>query len=221
MNSEFIKLVQSLDPLFPVGGFTLSNGMETYVQNDVVRDEATLIRHLKSYIYILSYNELAFAALAYKGCDLKRLDMLCSAYRAPVELRTSSTKQCVRFLKLHTKLGDYERVNEYMKLTELGECEGHYSIAVGLFIRDLDIDIRESLNLYCYSIISSITNHAAKLVPLRQLDAQRALMTASEYIPKGVERALKADEDEIGASGAGFDLSSMRHESLYSRIYIS
>ncbi len=221
MKSEFIKLVQSLDPLFPIGGFTLSNGMETYVQNDAVRDEDTLVKHLRNYLYILSFNELAFARMAYSGYDIKRLDMLCSAYRAPSELRNGSVKQCMRFLKLHSELGGYPKVNEYLKLIQDEECEGHYSIAIGLFVKDLDIDISEALNLYCYSIISAMTNHAAKLVPLRQLDAQRALLTVSEDISKAVETALNVTEEELGASGTGFDLSSMRHEILYSRIYIS
>lgn len=221
MKNEFIKLVQSLDPLFPIGGFTLSNGMETYVQNNAVYDEKTLVKHLKSYLYILSFNELAFAALAYKGHDIKRLDMLCSAYRAPMELRNGSVKQCMRFLKLHSELGSYPKINEYLKLIWTGKCEGHYSIAMGLFIKDLGINLEESLELYCYNIISSMTNHAAKLVPLRQLDAQRALMTAAEGISRAVGTAVNVSEDELGASGTGFDLSSMRHERLYSRIYIS
>ena len=201
MKNEFIKLVQSLDPLFPIGGFTLSNGMETYVQNNSVYDEKTLVKHLKSYLYILSFNELAFAALAYKGHDIKRLDMLCSAYRAPMELRNGSVKQCMRFLKLHSELGSYPKINEYLKLIRMGECEGHYSIAMGLFIKDLDIDLEESLELYCYNIISS--------------------MTAAEGISQAVGTAVNVTEDELGASGTGFDLSSMRHERLYSRIYIS
>lgn len=48
MDSKFIRLVQSLDPLFPIGSYTLSNGMETYVQKNVVCSRDQLKEHLES-----------------------------------------------------------------------------------------------------------------------------------------------------------------------------
>ena len=69
MDSKFIRLVQSLDPLFPIGSYTLSNGMETYVQKNVVCSREQLKEHLESYLYMLTFNDLAFAAKAYAGCS--------------------------------------------------------------------------------------------------------------------------------------------------------
>ena len=40
-------------------------------------------------------------------------------------------------------------------------------------------------------------------------------------IPEAVKRTMTVSMDEIGASGCGFDIRSMQHEKLYSRIYIS
>ena len=216
-----LKLIQSLDSLFPIGSYTLSNGMETYVQRDIVRDIATLTEHLKAYTCILSYNDLAFAAQAFNGADLKALDALCSAVRVPSELRAGSVKQAARFLKLHTELGRYPLLERYVTLIKGGECFGHYSIAMGLFIRELGMDLYEGLELYCYSLLSSMANHAVKLVPLRQLDGQKALMSAFDGIAAAIERAVNADWDDLGISGAGFDIRAMEHERLYSRLYIS
>lgn len=221
MNSNLLKLVQSLDALFPIGSYTLSNGMETYVQKNIVCDMNDLEKHMKSYLYMLTFNDLAFAAKAYEGHDIKQLDALCSALKAPREMREGSMKQCIRFLKLHTQLDDYPLLVRYKKCIESAECDGHYCIAMGIFIREIGIDISDALELYCYSILSSMANHAVKLVPLRQLDGQKALFAAEKAIPDAVSRAVTVGMEDIGASGCGFDIRSMQHEKLYSRLYIS
>ena len=132
MDSKFIRLVQSLDPLFPIGSYTLSNGMETYVQKNVVCSREQLKEHLESYLYMLTFNDLAFAAKAYAGCDVRELDMICSALKAPFEIRSGSVKQCIRFLKLHTELDDYPALEQYKEQIDSGECSGHYCIAMAL-----------------------------------------------------------------------------------------
>lgn len=221
MDKGVLRLVQCLDALFPVGGYTLSNGMETYVQYGTVKDELSLIKHLKAYLYNISLNELAFSAMAANGENIEYLDELCSAVRSPRELREGSIRQCQRFIKLQTGLCGSVALKGYGELIESGCCDGHYCIAMGLFIRELGVELNTALQLYAYNIISCMANHAVKLVPLRQLDGQRALQKTAEEIPEAVKRAIGCSYDDLGASGAGFDISSMRHEKLYSRLYIS
>lgn len=221
MRGEFLRLAQSLDALFPIGSYTLSNGMETYVQKGIVHDRATLEKHLSSYLYMISFGDLAFAAKVYSGYPAAELDELCSAAKAPKELRSGSIKQGIRFLKLVTELDSYPLLSEYKKMIESGACDGHYSIAMGLFMKEIGIDLAEGLALYSYSILSTMANHAVKLVPLRQMDGQKALFGVMPEITKATERAMEAQMDDIGASGCGFDIRSMQHESLYSRLYIS
>lgn len=75
--------------------------------------------------------------------------------------------------------------------------------------------------MYCYSLFSAAVNHAVKLVPLRQLEGQAALYTAMGKIPEAVEKAISVQTDDLGIGGSGFELRSMQHEKLFTRIYIS
>ena len=109
----------------------------------------------------------------------------------------------------------------YKNQIESGECSGHYSVAMGLFIKETEADLSEALELYCYSILSSMANHAVKLVPLRQLDGQKALFAVEQKILEAVSRSVKMNMEDIGASGCGFDIRSMQHEKLFSRLYIT
>ena len=46
-NSSFLKLLQSVDAFFPIGAFTLSNGLEDYVVRDRIRSEKELSEYLE------------------------------------------------------------------------------------------------------------------------------------------------------------------------------
>ncbi|MGN0638395.1 MAG: urease accessory protein UreF [Huintestinicola sp.] len=223
MNTDIklIRLAQALDPLFPIGSFTLSNGTETYTAKDIVTDKATLSQLLSAYICTLPTGDLGFGAKAAAGEDIPLLDDLCAASRSPYELRDGSSKLCRRFLKAQMALCPTPRLTEYSRMIEKGECTGFHPIAVGLFMADIEADIREGLSLYAYSLLSAMANHAVKLVPLRQLDGQSALYAAMERIPEAVEKALSVQTDDLGISGSGFELRSMQHEKLFTRIYIS
>ncbi|MCR5166678.1 MAG: hypothetical protein K6C13_05600 [Oscillospiraceae bacterium] len=221
IDGGILKLMQALDSLFPIGAFTLSNGMETYTQKEIVTDGASLSAFLDAYLYTLPYNDGGFAAKAALGEDHRMLDKLCAASKSPYELRNGSSKLCTRFIKAEQALGNYSGLKKYAEDISAGVCGGYHCIAVGIFMRDIGIDMNEGLGMYFYSLLSSLVNHAVKLVPLRQLDGQKSLSESMEKIPCAVQKAIASEIYDLGISGGGFDLRSMQHEKLYSRIYIS
>lgn len=220
-NKGYLSLWQALDSLFPIGTFNLSNGLETYVQKNLVNNAVTLTEFLNAYIYTLPINDLGFAAKAAMGEPYQILDEICNASKSPSELRNGCEKLCIRFFKAEKFLGEYSRLNQYAEMVKKGSCSGCYPVALGLFIRDTDTDIVQGLEMYCYTLLSSMVNHAVKLVPLRQLDGQKSLSEIMKKIPDAVEKAIGTKVDDLGTGGAGFDLRSMQHEKLYSRLYMS
>lgn len=221
MKQGFLRLLQCLDPLFPVGAFTLSNGMETYVQKNLVYDKKTLSEFLNAYAYTLPYNDAGFCAKAVQGMDYKVLDDICGASKSSYEIRSGSEKLCARFMKLNNEIDDYPMLKKYADSVSKHICTGYYCIAVGLLINDTKTDINIGLEMYCYSMLSAMVNHAVKLVPLRQLDGQKCLSEAAEKIPHIVQKSINIDFTDLGMNGTGFELRSFQHEKLYSRLYIS
>jgi urease accessory protein len=157
------------------------------------------------------------------------MDSLCAAMKQPFEIRGGSEKLCARFLKAqemmrstaHDVRYDYPSLAAYRQAIRQEKCRGHYPVAVGLFMRDLNADMNEALELYCYSLLSQTVNHAVKLIPLGQSDGQSALFEALRLIPAAVQKAKAASVDELGVCGCGFDLRAMQHETLQGRLYIN
>ena len=216
---NMIPLYQIFDSLFPLGSYSLSNGMETYTQKGVVKDGASLTEYIKAQLYVLPYGDLGVAALTAKGEDFVKMDHMSSAMKQPYEVRTGSVKLGTRLIKTVKGFADYPSLNELGKAVSDGRCEGHYPVAVGLMVRDLEADVRQAMELFAYSLLSVMVNHAVKLVPLGQTQAQVALYDGMAFIPEAVEKAINMQIRDLGVSGCGFDLRCIQHENLFGRLF--
>jgi urease accessory protein len=219
--NEMLPLYHAFDALLPIGAYTLSGGLETYTQRGIVRDKETLTAFLNAQVYLLPFGDLGLAAKSAEGIDFTFLDHLCAAMKQPHEIRTGSAKMGARFLKIQSELANYPSLSAYRAAIAQGHCDGHYPVAMGLFIRDTGAPLGTALELYAYSIVSLTVNHAVKLIPLGQSDGQSALFATLRLIPEAVQKALAVSVEELGVSGAGFDLRAMQHETLKGRLYSS
>ena len=222
--NNLLKILQICDSLFPVGAFTLSNGLETYVQNGLITTAEGLGEYVDSYIKILPFNELGSAFLAY-SCkseeEIIYLDEIYTAVKVPEEIRKGSQKTAKAFFRISENFGDTDRLKKYGILVSDEKCFGHQSIAFGLYFSDCKVEISDALEIYAYSIISQIVTNCVKLVPLSQIAGQKILNENLKKIPFAVEKSLETKIEDLGIGGAGFDIRGMEHEKLYSRQFMS
>lgn len=225
----FFHLLQISDPLFPIGGFTQSYGLETYVQKGIVHDPVSSGKYLESYLLnSFLYNDLLAVRLAWEYTDIGdlekvlELDGIFSASKAPRELRTAGVKLGKRFLKiLEIALGGNKDFDEIHERVKRGDIDGCYPVMYGFVTRLLCIGKAEALAAVTYGAASSIINNCAKLVPISQSNGQKILFNAHEILRKILEKVQELKEEHLGSCCFGFDLRSMQHERLYTRLYIS
>ena len=106
MSEKQFYLLQVNDALFPIGGYSHSQGLETYIQRGIVHDVDTAREYITHKIkWNLAYTELLAARLAYEAAekkDLKELlylEELLEASRIPMEQREAARKMGSRFAK--------------------------------------------------------------------------------------------------------------------------
>ena len=88
---SLLQMIQISDSLFPIGSFTLSNGLETFVVQEKLTTTEQLEEYLDNYIKLLPYNNLGIMMLAYKQAGdkerIQELDALSMAIKVPREVR--------------------------------------------------------------------------------------------------------------------------------------
>ena len=222
----FLQLLQSVDAFFPIGAFTLSNGLEDFVLKEDIRSEKDLEEYIQGLLFLLPYGDLGLAFLAYEFSgnkeEILELDHLAAAMKSAREIRDGSSKMCSRYLKVRKNIGDMgESLLFYQKYIDEKKALGCFSIAIGLYGAQLQFPVEELLTMYCYSLVSQAVNNAVKLVPLSQMEGQKILSAVFVQIGESVQKAMTINRESLGVSGCAFELHCMNHEYLYSRQYMS
>ena len=228
MNNALLSLLHLSDPALPIGGYSHSAGLETYVQSGIVKDAATAKKFVTEMLSRnIHYTDAAFVSLAYDGADnndlnkLVHLDEECTAVKLPKEIRQASQKIGWRLIKNFQPLCNSELLNEYANAVKAQEAIGHYCIAFGLLGKILNISKKEVLTGFYYNCAAGFITNTVKLVPLSQQHGQEILFSLHPLIEELAEKSLQPNKDLIGLCCSGFDIRSMQHERLYSRLYMS
>lgn len=223
---NFLKLLQSVDAFFPIGAFTLSNGLEDYVLRDRIATALDLSRYLNGFLEVFPCNDLGILSLAYRHAGdrayLLRLDNLAQAMKCAKEVRLGSGRLGSRYVKAREAMGDCTgELLWYKEQIKEKKALGFLPVALGLYGAGLQFPQEELLVMYGYSVLSAIVNNAVKLVPLSQLEGQRVLSGHMEELTAAVTKAMGVSAGDLGVSGAAYEIHCMNHEHLYSRQYMS
>ncbi len=97
-----------------------------------------------------------------------------------------------------------------------------HAVAVGAAAAFHGLPLRASCLAWLTAFAANIVSAGVRLVPLGQTDGQIATAALLPAIEAATDAALAVtDADSIGASAIAIDLSSMRHETQYTRLFRS
>lgn len=228
MTAALIRLLQLSDPALPVGGFSHSAGLETYVQLGIVKDLTSARAFVTGMLsQNIHYTDAAIVSLLYEAVkdndpdELKTLDDLCTAVKIPKEMRQASQKLGVRLIKIFQPLCNNDWLNRYASAIQSKQLTGHYCVAFGIIACALQIPKEDALTGFYYNAAAGFVTNSVKLVPLSQQNGQELLFSLQPLITTLVQKNLHPERELIGLCCTGFDIRSMQHEQLYSRLYMS
>jgi urease accessory protein len=228
LKNSLFHLLHLTDPTLPIGGYSHSAGLETYVQNGKVKDAETARTFVTEMLNRnIRYTDAAFVSLAYDAASdkdlitLATLDQECNAVKLPMEMRQASLKLGMRLLKIFQPLLQMELADQYRKMILEKSADGHYCIVFGLMASLLNISKEDALHGFFYNAAVGFVTNSVKLIPLSQQSGQEILFSLQPLIKELAEKNMEPDKSLIGLCCTGFDIRCMQHEQLYSRLYMS
>jgi urease accessory protein len=228
MSAALLSLLQLADPTLPIGGYAHSAGLETYVQQGIIKDARSAKNFVTEMLtQNIHYTDAAFVSLAYDAAienDIKKiiaLDDECTAVKLPREMREASKKLGMRLMKIFQPVCKSGIAVKYREAVKSQTAAGHYCLVFGLYAHALDISKEDALLGFYYNAAVGFVTNSVKLIPLGQQDGQEILFSLQSLIKQLVKKSMQPDEALIGLCCAGFDIRCMQHEQLYSRLYMS
>ena len=237
MNTEqtdFFTLLQINDSAFPIGSYTLSWGLETFVQQGEICDSVSAENFLRSDLNSnFLTNELLPVRLAYESTEkgdfghLLKIDEIYNASKTAKETREGSKKITARFLKT---VGVWENLQNAPVIPNSTKYDNksawfrnlsHFPVLYGAYCAESGITKNLCLQAFLYSQISARVTTIVKLVPLSQLDGQNMLHRLFAEFPRMLEEAGRLSECDLCRSSPASEIRAMQHEFLYTRLYMS
>ncbi|MGJ1264457.1 urease accessory protein UreF [Sphingobacterium spiritivorum] len=227
--NPLLTLLQINDSVFPIGSFTHSYGLETYIHERIVHNSTTAQKYAESMLrHSVFYNDAAFFHQAWTLCEdkfskvaLLKLDNLVTSLKSPAEIREASRKLAIRFLKVVESFKSVKRCRIYLEAIQSGEAGGHYAIALAMYAQSQQIAYSDALSAFYYNTLNGMVTNCAKLVPISQMDGQKMMFNLQGLIQELVGKQKDMDPDMLGNCCVAQDVRCMQHEKLYTRIYIS
>lgn len=227
-NTSLLYLMHVLDSAFPIGSYTHSFGMETYIQHDEIRTKEDLFRFCKSYICEnLLYNDAIFVKESYLATKNKNwpqlllLDEICDATKGASESREASRIIGKQFLQAILPVSSNQALQTLRNKLEKGEINGHFPIAYSIYIQGLGFSLELAILTYLYSSTISLVHNAVRAIPLGQQAGIEVIHRLFPVIEKTAILAQQKSLVDVSNHAIGLEIASMQHHFLHSRLFIS
>jgi urease accessory protein len=219
-DAALYRLLSWFSPMFPIGAFSYSHGLETAVANGSVHDRhslqgwiAAVLAHGVGRIDAGILREAHWAALA---ADIEALDAANRrglAFRATAELALESTAQGEAFLATCRAAWPDPRLDRW--------AAGRvcYAAAVGAATGCAGISLGGALTAYLQAMAANLVSAGLRLGLVGQTDGQRILAALEPIIGAAAASALTRDASAFGGATFAVDLASIAHETQYTRLF--
>ncbi len=221
-------MLQTVDPLFPIGSYAHSYGLEEMVACGIVTTDEQLQSYLGSVVRLnLSQFELPYLRYTYTAqldgheSDIARIDQEIGASLLSSEIRSASETQGKQRLQLLNKLWPCKEVELLEALRIRGEVMPHHLTAFAAERIHQKTPLNAALASWAYQAFAAPCSAALKIMRIGQEAAQRTLTRALVTLPELVEESLRVDQEWAGAFNPVIDIASARHEKAYARLFIS
>ena len=194
-------------PAFPTGAFSYSHGLESAIQDNLVKDAGSLKSWVDS---LLSHgsgrNDGLFLKAAYRGVD--EANDLCLAL-------CGSKERLRETIELGQAFSRVVRASYDVNLPD----QTAYPVAVGMTAQQIGLDLTLTLQSYLQAFASNLISVGVRTIPIGQQAGQDCLIGLYPVIQNMAKQTRSESLDELGTATFLSDLMAMKHEKSVPRIY--
>ncbi|WP_019203528.1 urease accessory protein UreF [Tsukamurella sp. 1534] len=226
--SYLLPLLQLSDSALPTGAFSHSFGMEAYLADGTIHDEATFAAWLRAYIgRQLTYTDgiairRVYDALHVGDLDaVWHLDRLLAALTLPAQMRGATATIGRRTAEVGVLVTPESFLGDYLSELDAGRCHGHPAIAFALMAHAVDAPVPAAIEAHLFAAAASLTQNAVRAIPIGQTAGQRVQRAMHDVVGDAVAEALTLLDDDLGAVSPGLEIAQMRHQRQRARMFMS
>jgi urease accessory protein len=224
MSAMELPLAIWFSPMFPVGAFAYSHGLEwAHQAGDIASADdlrewlTTLVQRGALHNDAISLGEAYRAATRGDAQELAEINDLALAMATSRERRLETATQGNAFLLAIRKSWSCATLH----LIDAQEEDIAYPIAVALATAGHNLPLDATLNMFSLGFVSNLVSAAIRLGIIGQTDGQRVLAALMPIIRDTAQGCAGSNLGDLGSSAFRSDLASLCHETQYTRLFRS
>jgi len=202
--------------------------METYIQEDRIQTKEQLIDFCTSYLFhnlvrgdAILIQEAYTAALEKDVDKLLYLEQLCGAMKLAKESREASVNLGRQFIRTVSPLSTDAFLSEWKERIDAKSIKGHYAVLYGIYSATKEVSLHHAVMMYLYAAVNGLVQNAVRAVPFGQNTGVQAVNALIQPVTEASALVATLTLDDISNNALGIELASMKHEYLFSRLFIS
>lgn len=224
MNGTLFQALQLGDSFFPIGVFSFSQALESFVQDQLVDDVASLSEYLESLLEQVAWTDgialLHACDAAARGdvAGLIAVDQEIRAFKLGQESRTMTARTGRQLLRVGVALWPAALV-QAERLTRDRLLVPTYPVALGCVAAAAGLEAADAFALELYSTAACICGAALRLLRVDHIQMQKLLLQANSWSRDLYTACHDRDLADMRTSAPALDVEGMRHEQAFVRLF--
>jgi urease accessory protein len=223
MSELQLPLAIWFSPMFPVGAFAYSHGLEWAQEAGDIADADDLRDWLSRLLQRGTlHNDAILLAAAYRGAMERDADRLAEVNELALAMATSRERRLETATQGNAFLLAIKKSWPCASIDLLDASEDvAYPVAVALATAGHDLPLDATLDMFCLGFVSNLLSAAIRLGVIGQSVGQSVIAALIPIIGETAQTCASKSLDDLGGSAFRSDLASLKHETQYTRLFRS
>jgi urease accessory protein len=225
MSAMELPLAIWFSPMFPVGAFAYSHGLEWAHQTGDIASADDLHEWLRTLVQRGAlHNDAILLGEAYRAAargnaqELAEINDLALAMATSRERRLETATQGNAFLSAIRKSWPCATLD---LLDQASDDDVAYPVAVAVATAGHNLPLDATLDMFCLGFVSNLISAAIRLGIIGQSGGQSVIAALIPIIRETAQTCASKNLDDLGGSAFRSDLASLQHETQYTRLFRS
>ncbi|MGH8895810.1 MAG: urease accessory protein UreF [Egibacteraceae bacterium] len=225
---SLLGVLQLADSFFPSGRYTLSHGLESFVQCGWVEDPADLEALIEEYLTAVVGGADAVAAAEAARCaaaadvaTIVEIDRRLHSMKLAHEAAVSSVRTGRQLLATARGLCASPPLERYADRVSASQAPGNHAVALGVFGAAWGLTPAEAALVELYSFATGLLGAALRMLRLGHTQAQGILRRLGPSLDALAQQASCTSYEDMRAFAPAVEIMQMRHERADVRLFAS